>query len=90
MTKKDGAVEGHLDDDEFELIENSLAAYPEHHALLFMHHHPIQIGSRWIDNLMLDNHERFWNCIEVHKNVSLCGEAMKNGKFIKHISMLFS
>lgn len=74
-SKKEGAVEGHLDDDQFELLEQSLAAHPEHHALLFMHHHPIHVGSKWIDNLMLDNHEKFWNCIAVHKNVRsiICG-----------------
>lgn len=74
-SKKIDAVEGYLRGDQFELIEDALGSFPEHHALIFMHHHPVPIGSQWLDNLMLINAEKFWKNIEVFKNIRLvvCG-----------------
>jgi Icc protein len=74
-SKKLNAVEGYLDDDQFELMEESLGTYPEHHTLIFMHHHPVPVGSHWLDNLMLTNAERFWEFIREFKNIRavICG-----------------
>lgn len=74
-TKKLNAVEGHIDDDQLELLENSLSGYPEHPALIFMHHHPLPVGSHWLDNLMLLNASAFWDTVSVYNNIKLivCG-----------------
>ncbi len=57
------------------LLEDSLGSYPEHHALIFMHHQPIPVGSRWLDHLMLTNADEFWNAISPYHNVCavICG-----------------
>lgn len=74
-TKKLNAVEGHMSDDQLDLLEESLSGHPEHHTLIFMHHHPIPVGSRWLDNLMLMNASQFWDTISVYNNIKLvvCG-----------------
>lgn len=74
-TKKLNAVEGHITDDQLELLETALSTYPEHPALIFMHHHPIPVGSQWLDNLMLLNANEFWDVVNVYNNVKLivCG-----------------
>lgn len=74
-TKKIDAVEGYLKNDQLSLLDNSLASFPEHPTLIFMHHHPIPIGCRWLDNLMLTNADQFWDVLEVYNNVKMvvCG-----------------
>jgi Icc protein len=74
-TKKLNAVEGYINDDQLILLDEALASHPEHHALIFMHHHPLPIGSHWLDNLMLINASEFWDTIGVYKNVKvvICG-----------------
>lgn len=74
-SKKLNAVEGHMDEEQFELLEESLSGHPEHHALIFMHHHPVPVGSHWLDNLMLMNADKFWEAISVYNNVKVivCG-----------------
>nr|AEI30293.1 3'5'-cyclic-nucleotide phosphodiesterase [uncultured microorganism] len=82
-TKKEDAVEGQMNDDQFVLLEKSLSTFPEHHALIFMHHHPIPVGSKWLDNLMLNNAKRFWDAIEVYKNIRtiVCGHVHQEKEF---------
>lgn len=74
-SKKLNAVEGQLDSDQFELIRNSLGEYPQHHTMIFLHHHPLPVGSRWLDNLMLTNADEFWETIEPfhHIKAVICG-----------------
>lgn len=74
-TKKVNAVEGYMTDDQFELLEDALGSHPEHHAIIFMHHHALPVGSQWLDNLMLTNAERFWDSIEPYHNIRavICG-----------------
>jgi len=68
-TKKLNAVEGYMSDDQFELLDDALGSHPEHHAIIFMHHHALPVGSHWLDNLMLTNADKFWESIEPYKNV---------------------
>ncbi len=74
-SKKLNAVEGHLTDDQFILMEDALGSYPEHHAMIFMHHQPLPVGSRWLDNLMLTNADAFWDAIDPFHNIRavICG-----------------
>ena len=89
-SKKLNAVEGHLTGDQFLLLGDSLGAYPEHHAMIFMHHHPIPVGSRWIDNLMLTNAEEFWDAVEPFQNIRavVCGHVHQEHEN-KHGDVLF-
>lgn len=50
-----GRVHGRLSGRELERLATSLEALPDHHALVCLHHQPVDVGSRWIDALGLEN-----------------------------------
>lgn len=54
-----GKVHGHLDESQLKFLEKALKRYPEKHALVTLHHQPQEIGSRWLDQIGLHNHEEF-------------------------------
>lgn len=58
-----GTAHGNLSDKELNFVKEVLAAYPEQHTLLSMHHHPILMGSNWIDNLGVRNADSLWAMI---------------------------
>lgn len=49
------AVHGHLCDDQLQLLAEALDERPERPALICLHHHPVPIGSAWMDRIGLDN-----------------------------------
>ncbi|WP_457675064.1 3',5'-cyclic-AMP phosphodiesterase [Thiolapillus sp.] len=49
-----GKEHGHLSDHELATLDHALDGNPEH-LLIFLHHQPVPIGSRWLDNIGLDN-----------------------------------
>lgn len=44
-------------------------------TLIFFHHHPLAVGSLWIDEYMLQNQSQFWQIINQHAQVKaiFCG-----------------
>lgn len=70
-----GSVFGHLADDQLQLLDQALAERPELHSLVCLHHHPIPIESRWMDNIGLQNPDEFFAVLNKHNNVRavLCG-----------------
>ncbi len=62
-------VGGHLSETELERLEVALSAYPEHHALVCLHHHPLPAGASWIDGIGLDNAADFTDTLDRHTNV---------------------
>ncbi len=60
---------GHLDDGQLARLDAALAAQPDLHALIGLHHHPVPHGSAWLDELMLDNAEDFFAVLARHDNV---------------------
>ncbi len=86
-SRKQGRVEGFLAETELHFLEDCLVRYPDHQAIIFMHHHPVKTGSAWLDNIGLENAEIFWQRLKNHLNVhavffghvhQTC-EAQKNG-----------
>lgn len=63
-------VEGLLSADELNYMEECLKKHPNHHALVFFHHHPVSVGCHWIDNLGLQNAKEFWEIASNHSNFS--------------------
>jgi Icc protein len=61
-------VYGELDDSQLEFLEKSLTRHKDKHSLVVLHHQPIQIGSEWLDNIGLKNHQAFRRIIGKHKN----------------------
>ncbi|MEE4185511.1 MAG: 3',5'-cyclic-AMP phosphodiesterase [Gammaproteobacteria bacterium] len=50
---------GRLDEDQLQTLEDSLRRYPDHYALVALHHHPLPTGSLWLDGLSLRNSAEF-------------------------------
>lgn len=63
-----GHVGGRLSFDELRRLDVQLANSPAH-ALVCLHHHPVDMGSRWLDDIGLANREDFWRIIDSHAHV---------------------
>lgn len=85
-TQKPRAVEGYLSVEQLDFLANALGMYPEHHALIFMHHPPVAINSAWIDRLMLSNHTEFWKTIAPFKHIKgiFCGHVHQSAEIEHH------
>ncbi|MBX3708155.1 MAG: 3',5'-cyclic-AMP phosphodiesterase [Gammaproteobacteria bacterium] len=67
---KSGAVEGYLSHLQLSYLQHCLHTYPKHHAIILFHHHPLPVGSHWLDNLGLTNADDFWQIISKFSNVN--------------------
>ncbi|MBU0654157.1 MAG: phosphodiesterase [Gammaproteobacteria bacterium] len=52
--------EGYLTAQQLDELRQQLAAYPDKHAIVFMHHHPVPVNSPWMDPMRLQQPEAFW------------------------------
>lgn len=70
-----GVPHGRLSDQQLTLLDEKLTEYPERYTLVLMHHHPLLVGSRWLDQHALKDAEDFWQVVEKHSSVKavLCG-----------------
>ncbi|MGB1009476.1 MAG: metallophosphoesterase [Thiolinea sp.] len=68
-TNAPGCPDGHIDARQFTEIALQLDTVDKH-TLVFMHHHPLPIGSPWMDKMGLQQTEQFWEIIEAHPQVS--------------------
>lgn len=57
---KPDAVEGYLKKSELDFMQHCLQTFSEQHAVVLFHHHPIPVGSQWLDKLMLSNADELW------------------------------
>ncbi|MBE02640.1 3',5'-cyclic-AMP phosphodiesterase [Marinobacter lutaoensis] len=64
-----GQVHGELVARELTFLDTALAAEPQRPALVALHHHPVDIGSGWMDRIGLRNREAFWAVIDRHPQV---------------------
>jgi Icc protein len=46
---------GHLASSELALLKQALEEYPEHHALIAVHHHCLPTHSAWLDTMIIQN-----------------------------------
>ncbi len=63
-----GRVGGRLAAAELERLDTALSNSPAH-ALVGLHHHPVAMGSRWLDAIGLANDGEFWRVIDSHAHV---------------------
>ncbi len=63
-----GHVGGRLTKNELARLDTALSQAPKH-AMVCLHHHPIALGSRWLDSVGLADAQDFWSVIDVHANV---------------------
>jgi Icc protein len=64
-----GSEGGHLSPETLQVLEARLAAQPELHTMVCLHHQPVPMGSHWIDALAVDNPEEFFEIIDHHPQV---------------------
>ncbi|OEF25499.1 3',5'-cyclic-AMP phosphodiesterase [Vibrio rumoiensis] len=74
-SQAEGSPHGFLSQQQLEYLDSTLQQYPERFTLVLLHHHPLLVGSQWLDKHCLHNSEVFWQVIEQHQNVKgvLCG-----------------
>jgi Icc protein len=63
QSQKPNAVEGYLESSQLTFLEDCLQVYPERHAIVVFHHHPIEIASRWADEIGLQNADALWSVL---------------------------
>lgn len=70
-----GVPHGELSDYQLEWLERKLAAAPERHTLLLLHHHPVPAGCSWLDQHSLRNAQELDNVLANFPQVKtlLCG-----------------
>ncbi|GAA5648014.1 MULTISPECIES: 3',5'-cyclic-AMP phosphodiesterase [Vibrio] len=70
-----GVPHGRLSDAQLTLLDNQLSAHPDRYTLVLLHHHPLLVGSAWLDQHTLKDSEAFWEIVDKHSNVRavLCG-----------------
>ncbi|WP_407676586.1 3',5'-cyclic-AMP phosphodiesterase [Photobacterium obscurum] len=70
-----GVPHGELSEAQLTMLDQALAAYPERHALVLLHHHPLEAGSSWLDQHKLHNADGFWQVVDKYPRVKavLCG-----------------
>ncbi len=56
-------------------LRRALAAHSGQHILLAMHHHPLPMGSAWLDGVALRDATAFWGIIDAHAEIRgvICG-----------------
>jgi len=71
----EGKVSGLLGDDELERLDRQLAEIQPRHTLIALHHHPVSIASRWLDEIGLDDRQQLWRILDryAHVKALLCG-----------------
>lgn len=64
-----GAVFGYLQAEQLQLLEDTLAERPDLHTLVCLHHHPLPMGSAWMDKIGLQNADALAAVIKRHSHV---------------------
>lgn len=65
----DGSDTGHLAQDQLETMEQILAGAAELPAIVWLHHQPVPLGSRWLDSMAVNNPDEFFAVIDRHPQV---------------------
>lgn len=70
-----GLPHGQLSPEQLRFLEEQLTAFPDRHSLILLHHHPVLVGSAWLDQHTLQSSDELWALLRKHNNVSalLCG-----------------
>lgn len=62
-------VHGNLEQSELDFLEQTLCANPTRHVMVMLHHQPVPVGSRWIDQYILRNPDAFFSVTDRFPNV---------------------
>jgi 3',5'-cyclic-AMP phosphodiesterase len=64
-----GQAQGRLNADNLALLDGALRDNPKAHALVCLHHHPVAMHSRWLDQVGLENAAELFDVLDRHRNV---------------------
>jgi Icc protein len=64
-----GDAGGRLTPAELATLDGRLAERPDAHGLVVLHHHPVPMGSRWLDTVGLRNPDEFFRVLAAHPSV---------------------
>lgn len=64
-----GSARGHLDEAELDRLEQALATAGQRPCLVCLHHQPVDVGSRWLDGVGLDNAAQLFEVLDRHPRV---------------------
>jgi Icc protein len=59
-----GSAAGRIRDRELQALERALGSAGARHVLLCLHHQPVPMGSRWLDEVGLENPEAFFEIVD--------------------------
>jgi Icc protein len=59
---------GRISAGELAALDAALTAC-ERYAMVFVHHHPVSMASRWLDAVGIENAEDFWRVLDAHAKV---------------------
>lgn len=62
-------VHGRLGEGELAYLEACLSEHPEDHALICLHHHPVEVGAEWMNTIGLQDHEALFEVLARHPQV---------------------
>lgn len=68
-TLVEGEVGGRLESSELEFLKDCLDERPDLHALITLHHHPVPMGARWLDQIGVENGAEFMALVKRYKSV---------------------
>lgn len=64
-----GSAGGRLGEDELERLDGLLAGWTDRHVLVCLHHHPVPMGSPWIDELGIEDAEELLAVVDRYRTV---------------------
>lgn len=62
-------VHGNFEQGELDYLEQMLSANTDKHIMVMLHHQPVLVGSKWIDQYILRNADAFFSIIDRFPNV---------------------
>lgn len=65
----DGIVDGEVSTQELAFVQQQLSDYPDHHTLIATHHHPLDVGSAWLDQIGIRNAQDFLKNMKAFPNL---------------------
>lgn len=68
-SNKPNSVEGQLVPSELLFLQKCLDQYPDRKAVICLHHHPIPVGSTWLDHIGLWNANELWDVLKNYSYV---------------------
>jgi Icc protein len=63
------SAKGRLSPHSLAALDSALSSADSKHTLICLHHHPVSMGSRWLDQVGLENAAEFFEVIDRHRNV---------------------